>query len=416
MLLGGRYELGQPIGAGAMGTVHRARDQETGRDVAVKRVSDPRHARRLEIEARVLARLCHPRVVEYLDHVVDDRGVHLVMALVEGDDLAAVIRRDGSPGLGLGASLDLGVQAGEALHYIHGEHTIHRDVKPENLLLSGDGLVLVDFGIAREDLEGTGTMAVGSPGFMAPESLTGDATTRTDVFGLAATLWAMIHGRPPRIGEKARVPGGTLPPEVAEALDDALDPDPARRTADIAEFLERLGRPLDGSAGRPLTLVIETERGAAEPLAALTRASAAVLDAAAVSIAVEDPVDGALVYRAAWGAGADEVLGLRLAHGVGLAGAVLREGRSVCVADCRCDPRFSADAADRTGYIPHTMLVVPLRARGEVVGVLSALDRRDGAPFDAADERRAEALAELTVALPGAVQRSAAARTGTVRL
>ncbi|MGK2938253.1 MAG: protein kinase domain-containing protein [Solirubrobacteraceae bacterium] len=416
MLLGGRYELGQPIGAGAMGTVHRARDQETGLEVAVKRVSDPRHARRLEIEARVLARLRHPRVVQYLDHVVDDRGVHLVMALVEGDDLATVIRRDGTPGLGIGASLDLAAQAGEALHYIHGEHTIHRDVKPDNLLLAEGGLVLVDFGIAREDLDGTGTMAVGSPGFMAPESLTGEATMRTDVFGLAATLWAMIHGRPPRIGEKARVPGGTLPAEIAEALDDALDPDPARRTADVAEFLDRIGRPLDGSAGRPLTLVIETEGGAAEPLAALTRASAAVLDAAAVSIAVADPVDGALLYRAAWGAGADEVLGLRLAHGVGLAGAVHVDGRSVRVGDCRSDPRFSADAADRTGYVPHTMLVVALRARGEVVGVLSALDRRDGAAFDADDERRAEALAELTVALPGAVSGRATAPTGTVRL
>lgn len=416
MLLGGRYELGQPIGAGAMGTVHRARDQETGTDVAVKRVADPRHARRLEIEARVLSRLRHPRVVRYLDHVVDDRGVHLVMALVEGDDLAAVIKRDGTPGLGMATSLQLTAQAGEALHYIHGEHTIHRDVKPENLLLDGDGLVLVDFGIAREESEGTGTAAIGSPGFMAPESLTGSATPRTDVYGLAATLWAMLHGRAPRVGEKARVPGGTLPPEIAEALDDALDPDPARRTADVATFLQHLGHPLDGTAGRPLTLVIETERGATEPLAALTRTSAAVLDAAAVSIAIADRGDGGLVYRAAWGAGAEDVLGMRRPHGTGLAGAVHVGGRALRVPDCRCDPRFASAAAGSTGYVPHTMLVVPLKAGGETVGVLSALDRRDGAPFDAEDERRAEALAELTVALPGALAAPPVTATGTVRL
>lgn len=416
MLLGGRYELGQPIGAGAMGTVHRARDHETDSDVAVKRVADPRHARRLEIEARVLARLRHPRVVRYLDHVVDDRGVHLVMALVEGDDLAAVIRRDGAPGLGLDASLELIAQAGEALHYIHGEHTVHCDVKPENLLLAGDGLVLVDFGIAREELDGTGTAAIGSPGFMAPESLTGRTSPRTDVYGLAATLWAMLHGRAPRVGEKARTPGATLPPEIAEALDDALDPDPARRTADVATFLRQLGRPIDGSAGRPLTLVIGTERGVAEPLAALTRASAAVLDAAAVSIAVSDGEDGGLVYRAAWGAGADEVLGMRLPRGTGLAGAVHVGGRAVRVPDCRSDPRFASAAADRTGYVPHTMLVVPLRTDGRTVGVLSALDRRDGAAFDTQDERRAEALAELTLALPGALKVPAETDTGTVRL
>lgn len=402
MLVGDRYELGDPIGAGAMGTVHRARDRRTGADVAVKRVSDLRHARRLEIEARVLSRLRHPRVVRYLDHVVDDRGVHLVMELVPGEDLAATIRGAGPGGVGIDAALELAAQAGEALHYIHGEHTIHRDVKPENLLLTADGLVLVDFGIAREEGEGTGTIAVGSPGYMAPESLTGEATPRTDVYGLAATLWAMLHGRPPRVGEKARVPGGTLPPELAEALDDALDPDPARRTPSVAELLERLERPLTGEAGRPLTLAAGgPDEPAAAPLAALARAAAGVLDAAAVSVATVDRRDDALVYRAAWGAGADEVVGMRLAVGVGLAGAVVAGGGPIRVPDCRRDPRFSAPAADRTGYVPHTMLVVPVGARGRATGVLSALDRRDGAPFDGADERRAEALAELAATMLG---------------
>ncbi|MBJ7331484.1 MAG: protein kinase [Solirubrobacteraceae bacterium] len=401
MLLGGRYELGEPIASGAMGTVHRGLDRETGDAVAIKRVADASHARRLDIEARVLARLRHPRIVRYLDHVVTDRGVHLVMALVDGDDLAAVTRERGTPGLPLDDAVALTAQAGEALHYLHGEHTLHRDVKPENLVLSADGVVLVDFGIAREELEGTGTLAIGSPGFMAPESLTGSASPRTDVYGLAATLWALLHGVPPRIGQKARIPGGTLPPEIAEALDDALDPDPVRRTATVAELLARIGAPLDGVAGRPLTIAVGTETGASEPLAALARTAAAVLDAAAVSVALVDPADGALTYRAAWGAGADEVIGMRLPAGEGLAGAVVAEGRALRVPDCRTDPRFSAATADRTGYVPYTMLVVPLRAGAQVVGVLSALDRRDGAPLDADDERRAEALAELAVAVPG---------------
>lgn len=414
MLVGERYELGPPIGAGAMGTVHRARDRETGAEVAVKQVSDIRHARRLEIEARVLARLQHPRIVRYLDHVVDDRGVHLVMELVEGDDLAAFVRAHGTPGLPVDDALGLAAQAGEALHYLHAEHTVHRDVKPENLLLAGDGVVLVDFGIAREDMEGTGTMAVGSPGFMAPESLTGSATPRTDVYGLAATLWALLHGRPPRVGEKARTlaPARKLPDELAEALDDALDPDPVRRTASVDELLARVGRPLDGVAGRPLTVVAAGGEGEeVAPLAALTRASAAILDAAAVSVA-SVATGGDLVYRAAWGAGADEVIGMRLERGAGLAGAVVASGRGLRVEDCRRDPRFSASTAGRTGYVPHTMLIVPLRADGRVTGVLSVLDRRDGMPFTDADERRAEALAELAVALPGtAAAAGAEART-----
>jgi putative methionine-R-sulfoxide reductase with GAF domain len=261
--------------------------------------------------------------------------------------------------------------------------------------------VLVDFGIAREELDGPATIAVGSPGYMAPESLTGEATPRTDVYGLAATLWAMLHGRPPRVGEKARVPGGTLPPEVAEALDDALDPDPGRRTASVAALLERLGRPLGGETGRPLTLAAgPAEDPALAPLAALARAAAGVLDAAAVSVATVETPDGSLVYRTAWGAGAEEVVGMRLAPGTGLAGAVVADGRGVRVPECRADARFSARSADRTGYVPHTMIVVPIVAGDRVAGVLSALDRRDGASFDADDERRAEALAELAAALP----------------
>lgn len=415
MLVGERYELGDPIGAGAMGTVHRGKDVQTGQEVAIKRVADVRHARRLEIEARVLARLRHPRVVRYLDHAVDDRGVYLVMALIDGEHLGVTIRAAGPPGLGVDAATELTAQAGEALHYLHNEHTIHRDVKPENLVLARDGVVLVDFGIAREDEEGTGTLAIGSPGFMAPESLTGDASPRTDVYGLAATLWAMLHGRPPRVGEKAQTlqPARALPAEIAAALDDALDPDPARRTATIAAFLEAIGRPRGAGDGRPLTRVTAATGAEASALAAFTRTAAAVLDAAAVSIAHAD-AEGRLRYAAAWGAGADEVVGLRLGPGVGLAGTVVAEGRALRVEDCRADRRFSTRSADRTGYVPHTMLLVPV-ARGEtVIGVLSALDRRDGAPFDADDERRATALAELAASLATPV--AAAPAPGTVAL
>lgn len=407
MLVGDRYELGDPIGAGAMGTVHRGRDAQTGEEVAIKRVADVRHARRLEIEARVLARLRHPRVVRYLDHAVDDRGVYLVMALVDGEDLSVTIRAAGPSGLGVDAATELTAQAGEALHYLHGEHTIHRDVKPENLLLARDGIVLVDFGIAREDDAGTGTLAIGSPGFMAPESLTGEASPRTDVYGLAATLWAMLHGRPPRVGEKARTlrPARDLPEQLAGALDDALDPDPARRTATIGAFLEAIGRRRQGAGGKPLTRVAATAATDASGLAAFTRAAAAVLDAAAVSVAFTEP-DGTLRYDAAWGAGADDVVGMRLAPGAGLAGAVVAGGRALRVEDCRADRRFSARSADLTGYVPHTMLLVPVARGDTVVGVVSALDRRDGAPFDPDDERRAAALAELAASL---------ATTATVR-
>ena len=94
----GRYEVVAPISSGAMGAVYRALDREEGREVAVKRLLDVRHAARFEIEARLLASLSHPRLVKVLDHASDEQGAYIVMELVEGLDLGAMLKRDGDPG------------------------------------------------------------------------------------------------------------------------------------------------------------------------------------------------------------------------------------------------------------------------------------------------------------------------------
>ena len=130
-------------------------------------------------------------------------------------------------------------------------------------------------------------------------------------------------------------------------------------------------------------------------LAAAARAVAGILEATAVSLAFVDPASGELVYEAAWGAGAEHVVGMRLAPGVGVAGAVLTSGQPAAVADCRADARFAAIVAAETGYIPHTMVAVPLRGPGLPPGILQALDRRDGSPYTNADVERALSAAEL---------------------
>jgi hypothetical protein len=123
-----------------------------------------------------------------------------------------------------------------------------------------------------------------------------------------------------------------------------------------------------------------------------------MFEAAASSIALADRDSGDLVYAAAWGAGATEVVGTRVARGVGVAGAVLASGDAQAVPHCRADPRFASSVATRTGYIPYTMLVVPLRRSGTTIGVLSVLDRRDGAPYEPTDIPRGELFADVAVA------------------
>src|SRR4051795_12869320 len=169
--LNGRYEIVAPISSGAMGAVYRAVDRETGSDVAVKRLLDVRHAARFEIEARLLASLSHPRVVKVLDHSSDDQGLYIVMDLVRGVDLGVVLKRSGDPGLTLGDAVEYARHGCEALSYVHSQQIVPRDVKPQNMILGDDGVILVDFGVARaigsEDEQGT--IAVGTPRFMAPE-------------------------------------------------------------------------------------------------------------------------------------------------------------------------------------------------------------------------------------------------------
>jgi signal transduction protein with GAF and PtsI domain len=135
------------------------------------------------------------------------------------------------------------------------------------------------------------------------------------------------------------------------------------------------------------------------PIEAVVRAAAGVFEAAAASIALVDAGSGDLVYVAAWGAGADEIVGTQLSPGTGIAGAVAQSGDSQAVASCRTDPRFAAQLARATGYVPHTMLVLPLRHDDATIGVLSVLDRRDGNPYLPADIPRGLLFCDLAEAV-----------------
>ena len=400
--LAGRYTILAPISSGAMGAVYRAADLDGGGDVAVKRLTDLEQAPRFEIEARLLSTLNHPRVVRVIDHFQDEGGMYLVMELVEGTDLGALLAKRGS-GLPIEEAIEYARQACEALQYVHEQQIVHRDVKPQNLILSDDGIVLVDFGVARqvdEGIEDAGTVGIGTPRYMAPEVFAGGVVSpRSDVFGLAATLWALLAGRPPRYADPTSlselVPD--VPPELEQTVAAGLEMIPERRVASAEAFARALGSPLAGKEGESLALSVRRPAGPRRLMEAIVQAAAGVFGAAAASIAVTDRTTGELVFQAAWGAGAREIVGVRLPSGKGVAGSVAATGEGVAVRECRSDPRFAAQIAAGTGYVPHTMLVAPLERDGETIGTISVLDRRDGGAYGPDDLVRAGLFARLAV-------------------
>jgi serine/threonine-protein kinase len=395
-----------------MGSVYEATDPD-GNRVAAKRLLDERHAARFEIEGRLLSRLHHPRVVEVRGMIDDPSGRYLIMEWVDGDDLARVLRRDGNPGLPESEVVRFALEAAEALRYVHEQQTIHRDVKPQNLMLCpGRGVVLVDFGIARDLAAESVTEGIGTPGYMAPEAfMGGPLSPRTDVYGLAMTTWTLLTSVPARYASVQPPPDTS--PTLLSTIDAALAVDPERRLPSMQAFADGLGGRLPTERGRDIGVSAAVGEATARVLSAVVKTAAGVFDAAATSIALRR-TDGGLEYQAAWGAGADEVVGMRLRPGHGIAGRVLATGVGEVIQDCRNDPDFAAATARRTGYVPYTMIVVPLVADEIAMGVLTVLDKRDGSAYDIGDLARAAMFADLALTAIDAEPGSRAAMTTAI--
>ncbi|WP_371481075.1 protein kinase [Kitasatospora sp. NBC_00315] len=256
-LLAGRYELGERLGRGGMGTVWRARDRMLDREVAVKELTVSHLPEeeleilnaRMKREASAAARIKHPGVITVHDVLEQDGRPWIVMELVDGRSLADVISQDGT--LMPREAAEVGAQVLAALHRGHQLGVLHRDVKPGNVLLErGTGrVVLLDFGIAT--YEGSAELTrpgdlVGSPDYLAPERAQGERPgPASDLWGLGATLYAAVEGESPfrrtsPLTTLAAVVGDPLPePRRAGALGPVLAAlmakDPAERpTADEA--------------------------------------------------------------------------------------------------------------------------------------------------------------------------------------
>ena len=264
-----RYAIERELGRGGMGVVYLARDLRHDRPVAIK-ILLPEHAarsgpERFQREIRFAARLQHPHILTVLDsgeagsNEAGVRQLWFAMPFVEGESLRDRLRREGQ--LPLEDALRIAGEAARALDYAHQQGVVHRDVKPENILLTRDGTTLVaDFGIARavgadDSLTGSGAL-IGTPKYMSPEQADDEEVDgRTDLYALASVLYEMLAGEPPfagrsvhaivarRIAEpmpSVRALRATVPTGVDEAIRKAMAPAPADRFATVAEFAQAL--------------------------------------------------------------------------------------------------------------------------------------------------------------------------------
>lgn len=276
----GRYEVIETVGHGACGQVYRARDAQLDRDVAIKVLlpgrfldEDGAEQRRLLDEARALARLRHPNVVEVFDVGVADvgrhadgttqHGVYLVMQWLPGETLA----RFAATRPPWRALVDAYCQVAAGLQAAHDAGLVHGDVKPHNAVIDDAGLVhVVDFGLARDaeapsgtrrTVEGSGsrtvaTTIVGTPLYMAPEQHRGELSPHADQYALSVSLWHALAGVAPFVGDslvelavaKQRVPprprGTAIPRAVWTVLRTGVDPSPLQRHRDLRAWIDAL--------------------------------------------------------------------------------------------------------------------------------------------------------------------------------
>ncbi len=272
-LLDDRYELQSIIGEGGMAKVYRARCNLLNRNVAVKILksdvaADEEFREHFKTEARAVAMLSHPNIVAVYDVSRDDNPDYIVMELVDGITLKQYIKAKGS--VPINETIHLSRQIAKALSHAHSKGIIHRDIKPQNVLLTVDGIVKVaDFGIAHlEQAAGSeASMGLGSLNYTSPELLRGATPDAAgDVYALGISMFEMLTGALPYMAGAdaaetlARISMGSkgpmyLNPDVPEGLNNivvkAMNPDPEKRYSSAQELLDDLDAFKSDSAEAP---------------------------------------------------------------------------------------------------------------------------------------------------------------------
>jgi len=436
-LVAGRFVIDREVGRGGVGIVYHAHDKVTALPVALKVIAipgvDASEEARFGREGRVLAGLTHPGIVRVVAFgLLEDGHPYIAMEWLEGEDVAH--RQKRAP-LTLAQAVDIGAQVADALAYAHGVGIVHRDIKPSNVILidgigndtTGKGNAatlaptsaaaasshatllakLVDFGVASaEDARLTRTGAIiGTPAYMAPEQARGDAEVdaRADIYGLGATLFEMIAGRPPHVGPTpiailARLVTTPAPrlmeifPDAPILLDEllsamlAMHPDDRpTRAADVALRLRAIAEQLASASANTLTQspdLAPTSFGAISISTVKPGGSRLVTSILATHVPKGHPRARLLAHLRARGAEATELGGDAIVAHLGVKKALGDEatraldlGLRLCRAGCSVGVATGRSRIDRT------------RPTGEVVDRAAALAR---------DAARGQVLADTT--------------------
>jgi serine/threonine-protein kinase len=269
--LAGRYDIQRELGAGGMAVVYLALDVQRDRLIALKvlraDLGGAASAERFHREIRTVAGLVHPNILPLLDSGETEGRLWYTMPYVEGESLRARLGREGQ--LGLEEAVRLTREIADALSYAHARGLLHRDIKPDNILLAEGHALVADFGIARavaggpdEQLTGTG-VAIGTPSYMSPEQSTGvrELDSRSDLYALGSLCYEMLIGEPPFTGPTPQaviarrlaqpppslsITRPTIPARVDAAVRRALATVPADRYSGTAEFAGALAEAMGG--------------------------------------------------------------------------------------------------------------------------------------------------------------------------
>lgn len=263
-IIGGRYSIIRSLGQGGMASVYLAQDMDLGTEVALKLMrgeltDDPEFIKRFATEARAAASLDNPNIVRVLDYGQDGRTRYIVQEYVEGHTLKELIQEHGH--LDYRLATPLMIQIGLALEHAHQRGIIHRDIKPQNILITPDMVAKVtDFGIARTSdantITLTGGMVIGSVHYFSPEQARGGAiTTRSDLYSLGVVFYEMLSGHLPFDGESSVAVAikhlqetpeppstyvRTLPPALDDIVNKAMQKNPDGRYQSAREFVDEL--------------------------------------------------------------------------------------------------------------------------------------------------------------------------------
>lgn len=263
MLLGNRYRILESIGEGGMARVYRGMDTKLNRSVAIKVLyeqfaGDPDFLRRFKREAKAAAKLSHPSIVNVYDEGEEGNIHYIIMEYVDGYTLKEVIQRDGR--LKPADAAQIVLQICDALVHAHGQKIIHRDIKPQNIIITGEGRVKVtDFGIARAAVDATityGKSLLGSVHYSSPEQARGYcADQKTDIYSLGVVFYELLTGEVPFSGESPIsialkhlqediIPPGKLVEGLPEAVEKivvkAMHKEQNLRYASAAQFRDEL--------------------------------------------------------------------------------------------------------------------------------------------------------------------------------